>query len=439
MLRKIINNTNEKDELFYSNEVEKSKLILDLRVITERYRNEVKDRILTCIEICSTDTFDNEKTINEILLLLTDEVIIKNMDSIDIASLYQNLWENYFLMWEFEEVLKCYNKSFSLWNKKIYEKIISINIFLTLPYKEQKDLDKGDVSFSKIFTDIEEDKDNYDFWEEMQADLEEFFEWGLDFIDDAETLQSHIYNLEIMEEKWTTELQTLNYTNKVVYNRAIEKLEKVLYDSYMKIAKGSNHNDYVYLSMWNMVQRLKWEDIDYLEHWRELRKFVAVWYEFLEVFYRNWNNDDLYKVLEFIVWNSFNNLWDSQKMYIIKNLKTFIKNKNDLDFDILNKILLNATYAWSMWYTTMMEMWDIFLEIGKYGNSFSFYYAAKDRWFDLNDRLSNLLKTMLLNKDFSWDSSFNSEFILSELIQKIEENKDFTFKDMEKIKHLCNQ
>ena len=124
MLREIINNTDIDDELFYSDEVEKSKLILDLRIITERYRNEVKDRILTCIEICSTDTFDNKKTINEILLLLTDEVIIENMDSVDIASLYQNLWENYFLMWEFEETLKCYKKSFSLWNKKIYEKLI---------------------------------------------------------------------------------------------------------------------------------------------------------------------------------------------------------------------------------------------------------------------------------------------------------------------------
>ena len=33
MLREIINNTDIDDELFYSDEVEKSKLILDLRII----------------------------------------------------------------------------------------------------------------------------------------------------------------------------------------------------------------------------------------------------------------------------------------------------------------------------------------------------------------------------------------------------------------------
>ena len=437
MIRKIINNSNESDDIFYKSEIDKSKLILWLKVITEKYRDEVKDRILTCIDICTDDNFDINKTIDEIMVLLSDELILENMSDLDVWKLYESLWENYFLMWEFNKALENYYRSFEKWNTSIFEKIISIKVFLKLPYKKQSELDSGDFDFSNILSELNENQKKYDFWDEMKVDLEEFLEWWFDFIDVPDTLQAYIYNLEVTEEKWLTKLQGMEYVSELEYKKAINRLLEAMYKMYMQIAEAIEHADYVYLSMWNMVKRLEWEDIDYLEHWKELRKFIDVWFDFLKIYQKEWK-DNFYDVLEFIFKNWFRNLWDSQKIYIANKFSDFLKWNDNLDYDKINSILLNVTFESSMWYTTMIEMWDIFRKIWKYWNSFSFYITARERGLYVDDRLAKLVEDILLNKEFKWTSWINVEFILADVIDKINRDNLLNFKDIENIKYACN-
>jgi hypothetical protein len=91
-----------------------------------------------------------------------------------------------------------------------------------------------------------------------------------------------------------------------------------------------------------------------------------------------------------------------------------------------------------MLYDTMILMWDIFLNIWKYWNSFSFYMTARESWLDVEDKLAELLKTIISNKNFPEDHLTNVEFILSDLIEKSTNNEKFINKDIENIKYLCN-
>jgi len=424
------NNLNEEESKF--------NLLENLGVITKKYNEYISNRVLDCIEKCKDDNLNIHKTIDEISLLLSDDIIIRNLKDNDSSLLYNLLWENYFLLWDFDKAIENYYKSFHLWNTKVYERLISLKIFFKLPYKTKKELDSWDIEFSEILNELDKNQNEYYFGDQMKADLVEFFEWWADFIEKPNTLQWYMYNVEVMEEKWTIELQSLEYVDNQEIGKLIENFKWNLYDSYMEIANAIDEKDYVYLSIENMVKRLNWWDIDYLEYGKELRGFIDVWFEVLEIYNNIWKEEDIYILLDFIIWNWFKNLWNMQKTYIIKKTKSYLENLDSLNEDTINKILLKATYEWSMLYDTMILMWDIFLNIWKYWNSFSFYMTARESWLDVEDKLAELLKTIISNKNFPEDHLTNVEFILSDLIEKSTNNEKFINKDIENIKYLCN-
>ncbi len=430
-----------KNKWYYLSAIEQSKNMIMSNVVTSEFRDLMKDKLLSCIDICSRDNFDNSLTVNEILDILSDELLSNHLLDKDKSIIYSNLWDNYFLLWDMEKSLESYNQSYNYWNTGILKEIIYMNIFLNLP---SKNINEGwNIIFSDIINDLDENKDDLDFWNQIEADLWEFFVGWFDFINNPNCLQDYVYNLELTEIKWISELQSLNFDKEENFIKNKNEIEKILSEQYLKIAEEVNHLEYIYSAFWNMVNRMGWENIDYLEYWRQLKDFLQTWFDMIDTYFEKWEDEKWLELLEFIVVNWFDNLSSINKDFLIDKFeKLIIKHLDKLDDYRVNNVLLKWVNNKIISYDSMLIIWDIFLKIWRYWNAYSFYYFALASDLDLNSKFIELLNTIVFNNNFSDNNDNNDEthpeIILSLLIDKVNNWLKLNKVDLIKIKNICN-
>lgn len=439
-----INHIEESEEKWYFfSAIKQSKELISSPFISKEYRLLTKEKLLSCIDICSKDNFDNILTINEILDIISDEVLFDHLSDKDKSMIYCSLWDNYFLLWDMELSLNSYREAFKYWNTEIYKKIIYMDIFMKLSYKNKDFINKLDITFSSIINSLRDNKEDIIFWNELEVDLGEFFVWWFDFINNPNSLQDYIYNLEVTEIKWVTELQLFDYNKREDFNILLNKIETILAEKYIEIAEEINHMEYIYIAFWNMVKRFWWEDIEYLEYWKQLKEFLFTWFQMINMYLNIWKEDEWLDILEFIVVNWFTNLSYANKDFLVKKVEELIKDYwNTLDDDRLNNILLNIVNNKILSNESMITIWNIFLSIWKFWNAYSFYYYAIKWDIDVQWRFKELLEAIVFEKNF-WDISKDEDeshpkIIISILLKKINDWKKLNINDLDKIRNICN-
>jgi len=430
------------DTWYYLSAIEQSKEWIKSNAVTEEYRLEMKKKLLSCIEECSWVDFDNSITVKEILNILSDSKLVENLSKQDKAILYFSLWNNYFSLWNFDMSIEAYYKAFELWNNKVIIKGVFTKI---LNHFSEKWLDVNlvnDQVFSLIMKDIIEKKDEIYYFKTLENDLEELFVWWNNYIENPKYVWEYVYNLELSEYLWNINLESLYFNWHIEeYNTQKNQFAERLSNWYMDLIEDTNWLDEVILLRENMIKRFSWENIDFEEFSSYLREFISLWFDMIEVFFKSWDTDKWFAVLNFLLELWFTNLSYYNMQFLVDKLKElawFWENEpviKSVDYEKFNYILsknLNIGVPLFKW---MIEVWDIFLHIWDGVSSFRSYLSASAETGIYIEKIKELLEITLLEKDFSdtvlLEGKNSPEMILTFLIKKIEDGLELKEKDLE--------
>lgn len=440
-----IDESNEK--LHFLSVIEKSKELIYLNSISEEFRLETKNKLLSCIEECSVKNIDNNILIEEILNIFSDEILLDNLSDKDKAKLYVSLWDNYFSLWDIDLALDNYKKSFELWNIEIFKQILFVSIYQHVSiYNWDVDL-ISDIEMSVILESINLNKWNINYLNELEADLEEFFVWWIDYVQKSTTLFSYIYNLEVSEEISLRYISKANWLSKDLLKKDIDELKFKLTNAYNELISMVEVPDLFEIARDNMIKRLSWDEVDYMEYSSYFKEFISTWFDLSEVYFNLWESDKWFAITNFLLWVWFTNLWDSWKWYIVETLKEVIEDdikmnlKNKIDHDKLNYLLFKNINNWIPSFDTMVDLWDVFVLLWYHVNALNCYLAATEWMSNAINKIENLLEDLLLKKDFSNisldETKVNPEMIISLLIEKINNGKTLNRKDIDDLYYVC--
>ena len=433
--------------------IKKSKEAIKLDISTDKLKSEMTDKLLSCFEISNKSNTDNLKIINEILLVFNDEKLIAHLSDEDLLKIHLSLWDNYFEVWNIEEALNSYKEAYKLWDLYIIKEIIYLTIYLDIAWKDAQTL--KDYTFSNIINTIERDKNDHTFLKQLESDLEWFFVWGLDYIKDADTKWSYIYNLEVNEEK---------------FNRSLFYLEQNLSnDDYIKII--NERKDYytnMYLGLWNwfseannqecfleenletidearewMSIRMQWIDVEYLKYWKYLKDFIETGFQIIDTYMRNNDNEKVWSMLSFITSIWFENLWYTHKEFILNQLYIIVNKDIPDEYKIIiNKVLYDNVLSSELSYNSIILVWDILLKLNDYKQASVFYVSVLWEFPNTILKIKELLEYILMNSDFDISTNnnqrMNPELIISLLIEKIDNRVIFKKSDYDNLGYVCS-
>ena len=439
------------DSWYYLSAIEQSKEWIRSNSVTDEYRLEMKKKLLNCIEECSWVDFDNSDTVREILNIFNDNKLLKNLSNQDKAVLYSSLWNNYFSLWNFEMSIDAYYKAFELWNNKIIIKNVFIKI---LNHFSEKWLEVNLISdqvFSLIMKEIIDKKDEIYYFKTLENDLEELFVWWNNYIENPMYVWEYIYNLELSEYLWNINLSSL-YFNWYIeeYNTQKNQFAERLSNWYMDLIEDTNWLDEVVILRENMIKRFSWENIDFEEFSSYLREFISLWFDMIDVFFKLWDSDKWFAVLNFLLELWFTNLSYYNMQFLVDKLKQLVwfwEGYNEsviesVDYEKFNYILSKNLNIWVPLFKWMIDVWDIFLHIWDEVSSFRSYLSASAETGIYIEKIKELLEITLLEKDFSdtalLEGKNSPEMILTFLIKKIEDGLELKEKDLEDVIYVLS-
>ena len=382
---------------------------LELNVIVEEEKDKITDKILSCIDLYSENSFDINKVIGELDSIIYDEDFFNSLSNLSKSKYLIKMWEQYFNIWKIKTSLEYYEKALELWNQDILKTIIYIKtIFL---FKENKNKDFAVAESVNLLGRLDNPELNISDRKLIKNDMEQFI-FGFNLpIEKPESEKEEIYNLEIEAEECRKERLRYFLNSKIQnyeenwgdlkkdYLKVNDNL-KNLYGKYNSSVrkywiKSISANSYV-----NSVNMIGWKDSKFENYSSYSSDFVQTSFDMVESYNSSWNIGGAIEILIVICDNWLKNLDDNNQQYILDLLYKLSSQDLEAEYKYtISDLIKENINKMNRTYRAMMMSWDIFINVWEYLRALSVYTVYIKDEVILTEKIKDILESIFNNTD----------------------------------------